>query len=80
MLEFIKTITRQLTTKLDAIELPTLKKITIGNTTATNTGYLCEICNTFYGKNKGSLSAHQKKCRSKHAEVQESSNIFVKTK
>jgi len=80
MLEFIKTITRQLTTKLDAIELPTLKKITIGNTTATNTGYLCEICNTFYGKNKGSLSAHQKKCRSKHSECQESTNIFVKTK
>jgi len=70
MLEFIKTMTRQLTTKLDAIEMPTLKKITIGNTnTATNNGHLCEICHIFYGKNKSSLAAHQKACRLKNSET-----------
>ena len=79
MLEFIKTITRQLITKLEAIEMPTFKKVTIGNTTATNSGYVCDICHTFYGKNKGSLAAHQKACRSKHSESS-TANIFVKTK
>jgi len=68
MLEFIKTMSRQLALKLEAIEMPTFKRITIGNTTtAPNAGYLCDICNNFYGKNKGSLGAHQKKCRLKHS-------------
>jgi hypothetical protein len=69
MLEFIKTMTRQLTIKLEAIEMPTLKKITIGNTSTTNSGYVCTICNNYSGKNKAALSAHQKKCRLKNSET-----------
>ena len=76
MLEFIKTISRQLTLKLEAIEMPIFKKITIGNTTAsTNQGHLCDICNNYPAKNKAALSAHQKKCRLKHSQP----TISVKT-
>lgn len=63
LIDFIKIMTRQLTEKLDAIDFPVLKKITIGNTDHKNTGFICTICNKFNGKSKASLSAHQKRCR-----------------
>jgi hypothetical protein len=66
MIDIIKLMSRQLTEKLDSMELPVLKKITIGNTDTRNTGFLCNICNKFNGKSKASLGAHQKRCRIKN--------------
>ena len=66
LIDFIKVMTRQLTEKLDAIDFPVLKKITIGNTDVKNTGFICTICNKFNGKSKASLSAHQKRCRTRY--------------
>lgn len=63
MFDFIKLITKQLTDKLDSIELPVLKKLTVGNIESKNLGVICSLCNKFNAKNKASLGAHMKHCR-----------------
>ena len=78
MLDVIKMITKQLTDKLEAIEFPVLKKLTVGNTETKNLGINCSLCNKFTGKNKASLGAHMKYCRLQHSEKKET--LFVKTK
>ena len=78
MLDVIKMITKQLTDKLEAIEFPVLKKLTVGNTETKNLGIICSLCNKFTGKNKARLGAHMKYCRLQHSEKKET--LFVKTK
>ena len=63
MIDFIKMITKQLTDKLESIQLPVLKKLTVGNTETKNMGIICSLCNKFNAKNKASLGAHMKHCR-----------------
>jgi hypothetical protein len=63
MLDFIKMITKQLSDKLESIQLPVLKKLTVGNTETKNMGIICSLCNKFTAKNKASLGAHMKRCR-----------------
>jgi hypothetical protein len=75
IIDMIKLITKQLIEKLDDIQLPLIKKITVGNTETKNIGILCNICNKFTGKNKGSLSAHMKAC----AKTASQANIVVNT-
>jgi len=75
IIDMIKLITKQLIEKLDDIQLPLIKKITVGNTETKNIGILCNICNKFTGKNKGSLSAHMKAC----AKAASQANIIVNT-
>jgi len=79
MIDFIKLMTKQLTDKLDGIELPVLKRLTIGNTETKNFCIICSLCNKFNAKNKASLGAHMKKCRLTNA-VDKKDTIFVKTK
>lgn len=55
MLDIIKSITKQLSDKLDAIEMPVLKRITVGNIETKQLGIICSICNKFNAKNKASL-------------------------
>lgn len=62
MIEMIRSVTKQLVDKMEDIQLPVFKKIT-GNNENIGIGILCNICNTFWAKNKASLSAHMKKCR-----------------
>lgn len=62
MIEMIRSVTKQLIDKMEDIQLPVFKKIT-GNNENVGIGILCTICNTFWAKNKASLSAHTKKCR-----------------
>jgi hypothetical protein len=71
-------ISKQLTDKLEAIEFPVLKKLTVGNTETKNLGIICSLCNKFNAKNKASLGAHMKHCRLQHSEKKET--LFVKTK
>jgi hypothetical protein len=82
MLDLIKMITKQLVDKLDAIELPVLKRLTVGNTETKNMGIICSLCNKFNAKNKASLGAHMKHCRLVHGSNSSgpSSSISIKTK
>lgn len=75
MIDFIKMITKQLTDKLESIQLPVLKKLTVGNTETKNMGIICSLCNKFNAKNKASLGAHMKHCR-----LTNENKISVKTK
>jgi len=75
MLDLIKVITKQLWDKLDAIEMPVLKKLTIGNIENKQLGMVCPICNIFNAKNKASLAAHLKYCRTANE-----NKISIKTK
>jgi cytochrome c556 len=63
MLDLIRSITKQLTDKLDAIEVPVLKKMTVGDTETKNLGIVCSLCHKFNAKNKASLGAHMKHCK-----------------
>jgi hypothetical protein len=78
MMDFIKMMTKQLSDKLEGIELPVLKKLTVGNTETKNLGIICSLCNKFNAKNKASLGAHMKHCRLVHSERKET--ISIKTK
>jgi len=84
MLDIVKSLTKQLTDKLDAIEMPVLKRITIGKIETKQLGIICPICNNFNAKNKGSLGAHMKKCKvlnpDKTLPPPLPKNGFVKTK
>lgn len=75
MLDLIKIITKQLSDKLELIQFPVLKKLTVGNTETKNMGIICSLCNKFNAKNKASLGAHMKHCR-----LSSENKISVKTK
>jgi hypothetical protein len=82
VLECIKTMTKQLTTKLDAIQLPTLRRITIGNTEPPKPNFVCEICNVYSGSSKAVIAGHRRKCQKEHALLSNTGteNIIIKTK
>lgn len=65
MVETIKNINKQLLDKMEEIQLPKLKKlfIKIGNIENDN-DFKCNFCNTWSGKNKASLGAHVRNCKS----------------
>jgi hypothetical protein len=80
VLECIKTMTKQLTTKLDAIQLPTLRRITVGNTETPKPNFVCEICNVYSGSSKAVIAGHRRKCQREHALLSNTENIIIKTK
>ena len=63
--ETIKIMNKQLLDKLEELQLPKIKKILIklGNIEKDN-DFKCVHCNIWSGKNKASLSAHLKACKS----------------
>jgi len=65
MIETIKSINKQLLDKMEEIQLPKLKKlfIKIGNIENDNE-FKCMFCNIWTGKNKASLGAHARNCKS----------------
>ena len=64
MIDTIKSVTKQLIDKMEDIQLPKLKKlfIKLGNIENDNE-YKCTICNCWSGKNKASLGAHMRNCK-----------------
>jgi len=64
MLDTIKLVNKQLTDKLDEIQLPRFKKflMKIGNI-ENDHDFKCSFCNTWSGKNKASLGAHIRNCK-----------------
>jgi hypothetical protein len=65
MIETIKNINKQLLDKMEEIQFPKLKKlfINIGNIENDNE-FKCVFCNIWSGKNKASLGAHVRNCKS----------------
>lgn len=65
ILEFVKQNSKQLIDKLEAIQFPKIKKILVKLGTIENdTDFKCVYCNSWTGKNKASLSAHVRNCKS----------------
>ena len=65
MIDLIKTVTKQLTDKLEDIQLPKLKRMFIRSGSIENDNdFKCTFCNSWYGKSKGSLGAHMRNCKS----------------
>jgi hypothetical protein len=64
MIETIRSVTKQLIDKMEDIQLPKLKKLFIkfGNIENDN-DFKCTLCNVWSGKNKASLGAHIRNCK-----------------
>ena len=64
MLDTIKLVNKQLTDKLEEIQIPKIKKILMkfGNIENDN-DFKCIFCNNWSGKNKASLGAHMRNCK-----------------
>jgi len=64
MLDTIRLVNKQLTDKLEEIQLPKFKKflIKLGNIENDN-DFKCTFCNNWSGKNKASLAAHVRSCK-----------------
>ena len=63
--ETIKQMNKQLLDKLDELQLPKIKKILIKLGNIENEAeYKCIYCNDWSGKNRASLSAHMRNCKS----------------
>jgi hypothetical protein len=67
MQETIKTNNKLLLDKLEDIQLPRIKKLLVkfGNVENDN-DFKCMFCNVWSGKNKASLAAHIRNCKSNH--------------
>lgn len=80
MLETIRLVNKQLTDKLEEIQLPKMKKflMKIGNIENDN-DFKCTYCNSWSGKNKASLGAHMRNCKfnPKNKEIDISSIPFT---
>lgn len=70
MQEAIKTMNKQLLEKLEEIQLPKIKKILmkLGNIENDN-DFKCIFCNIWSGKNKASLAAHTRNCKSNQKKI-----------
>jgi len=77
MLDTIKSINKQLVDKLDEIQLPKIKQFLVktGNIENDN-GFKCTFCR-WSGKNKASLGAHVRNCKSNPKNVSVSSNDVI---
>lgn len=65
MIETIKNINKQLLDKMEEIQFPKLKKLFINIGTIENDNeFKCVFCNIWSGKNKASLGAHVRNCKS----------------
>lgn len=75
MQETIRTNNKQLLDKLEEIQLPKIKKLLIkmGNIENDN-DFKCTLCNVWSGKNKASLAAHTRNCKSNNLK---SKQIFI---
>jgi hypothetical protein len=78
IIDTIKIMTKQLLDKMEEIQLPKMKKLCIrfGNIENDN-DFKCTMCNCWSGKNKASLAAHIRNCKSnpKNKDVSESITI-----
>ena len=83
MLDTIKLVNKQLTDKLEEIQLPRFKKflMKLGNIENDN-DFRCSFCNNWCGKNKASLGAHIRNCKfnPKNKDLTEDINVVTSDK
>ena len=74
----IKEFSKKLIQDIENISLPTLFNILSENYgTNKTTEWKCTICNTFFGKNKGSLSSHIKAHQRKDIKMEENAELNI---
>jgi hypothetical protein len=80
MMDTIKLVNKQLLDKMEEIQLPKLKKlfIKIGNIENDN-DFKCTYCTIWSGKNKASLGAHIRNCKSNPKNKEFMSNLSPET-
>ena len=62
--EIVKSMSKQMTEKLEELQLPKIKKLLTKLGTIENESELkCTHCNIWSGKNKASLAAHIRNCK-----------------
>lgn len=64
IIENIKTSNKQITDKIETLQLTSLKKILNKHNLLNDNELKCNLCNSFTGKNKASLAQHIRKCKS----------------
>jgi hypothetical protein len=65
MIETIKLVTKQLIDKMEEIQLPKIRKLFVKmGAPDDDAEHKCLFCNAWSGKNKASLSAHTRNCKS----------------
>jgi len=65
MIDTIKAVTKQLVDKMDDFQLPTIKKmVTKLGVVENDNDFKCSFCSSWAGKNKASLGAHVRNCKS----------------
>lgn len=84
LIDLIKDFSKKINNEIDEIKFPSLSKF-ISNKCGTifndeNETILCNICNQFEAINNKSLSAHQRGCKKKHKQAQETPILVVETK
>lgn len=72
--EIVKTSSKQLLDKLEEIQLPKIKNILIKFGVVENENLKCPYCSIYEGKNKASLSAHMRNCKSNATKKKEESD------
>jgi len=76
----IKKNQHELINQVQKLELPVLTKFL--ETKYANTGkacFKCELCNSFFGKNAKSLSAHQRKCKKENIVINTTTEISTES-
>lgn len=64
MIDMIKSMSKQMLDKMEDIQLPQLNSYLLGTGQYKNEKLGCSFCNNFNGKNKSSLAAHMRNCKS----------------
>lgn len=78
LIEFIKTSNKHVLDKLEELQLAAIKNILIkNNAIQSDDDFKCKYCNTFTGKNKASLGAHIRNCKSNKSAT--GNNIVIST-
>jgi hypothetical protein len=63
IIETIKTTNKQITDKIEAMQIASIKKILNKHGLLNDAELKCNLCNNFTGKNKASLAQHVRKCK-----------------
>jgi hypothetical protein len=83
--ELVRTTSKQLLDKLEEIQFPKIKNILIKFGIIESENLKCPFCNNYEGRNKASLSAHARNCKSnsknkKDEDNENEINIVIPTK
>jgi hypothetical protein len=64
LLETIKSFSKNIIEQIEKIQMPKIKQLFINPNTTNENEFKCTFCNKYNGKNKASLAAHLRSCKS----------------